>query len=313
MKLAALVHSAAQTGLLQGAAYDKPVAAGAFNDRFTITAGSYSLAFAAGQGDHSAAVQALINDFEALFSCEGTGSGLACGSGLTCEENTCIEEQSCVCSAQFDPQCGVDGHTYSNACVAGCADAAIAHAGECGSAGDFCGGMQGLPCAGDNRCRYGESTFDAPHPDAGGTCVARNYCDAPADCNGLPHVAVLGSWACETTSCAWKAGIQWQAVATGHFETTNPYANGQSVWHEIYLPAEAQALRLVATRFRLENNYDKLEVWTWKNGAWTKIKTYTGTAGPTATDEFPGQYHYLRFTSDSSVTDQGVALDAQWR
>ena len=29
--------------------------------------------------------------------------------------------------------------------------------------------------------------------------------------------------------------------------------------------------------------------------------------------EFPGQYHYLHFVSDSSVTASGVTLDAQWR
>jgi hypothetical protein len=272
---------------------------------------SRELTFVAGQGNHSVAVQALVDEFEALFSCEGTSAGLTCGSGLVCEENACIEDQSCVCSAQFDPQCGADGHTYSNACAAGCANAAIAHAGECGTPSDFCGGMQGLACSDDNRCRYGASTFSAPCPDASGTCVARTYCDAAADCNGLAHPAVPGSWSCETTACAWKAGIQWKAA--GHFETANPYANGQSVWHELYLPAEAQALRLVASRFRLENTYDKLEIWSWKNNAWTLVKTYSSATGPVASEEFAGRYHYLRFVSDSSVTDQGVALDAEWR
>lgn len=309
--LAALVRRAADTGVLQGAGYDKAVPPGAFTDRFTIKAGTYALTFVAGKGSHTAAVQSLVDEFEALFSCEGASAGLACGSGLVCEENACIEDQSCACSAQFDPQCGVDGHTYSNACAAGCANAAIAHAGECGTPGDFCGGMQGLACSGDNRCRYGASTFSAPHPDAGGTCVARTYCDAPADCNGLAHPAVPGAWACETTACAWKAGVQWKTA--GHFETANPYGNGQSVWHELTLPAEAQAMRLVASRFRLENTYDKLEVWTWNASAWTRVKTYTGTAGPTAVDEFPGRFHYLRFVSDSSVTDLGVSLDAEWR
>jgi hypothetical protein len=312
VKLAALVRRAAETGLLQGAGYNKTVATGTFADRFTIKAGAYNITFAAGQGSHTAAVQALINDFEALFTCEGAG-GLTCGSGFTCEQATCVVEQSCVCTAQFDPQCGVDGHTYSNACRAGCANAAIAHAGECGIPGDFCGGMLGQPCSEDNRCRYAASTFDAPHPDASGTCVARNYCDAPADCNGLPHIAVPGAWACNVNACAWQAGVAWKAVTDGHFETANPYANGQSVWHQLYLPTEAQALRLAVARFRLENSYDKLEVWSWRNGAWTKVKTYTGTVGPALTEEFPGQYHYLRFVSDSSVTDQGVALDAQWR
>ncbi|MBA3502939.1 MAG: Kazal-type serine protease inhibitor family protein [Myxococcota bacterium] len=312
VRLAALVRRAAATGLLQGASYTKPVTVGTYNSHFRIKAGAHDITFAAGQGKHSAVVQALISDFEALFTCEGNG-GLTCGNGFTCEEGTCVAEQSCVCSAQYDPVCGVDGHTYSNACTAGCANAPVAHAGECGIPGDFCGGMLGTPCADDNRCRYGESTWTAPHPDASGTCVAPDYCDAPADCNGLPHIAVPGAWACNANACAWQAGFAWKAVTNGHFATANPYANGQSVWHQLYLPAEAQALRLVTTRFRLENTHDKLEVWTWKSGAWTKVRTYTGSAGPSATDEFPGRYHYLRFVSDSSVTDQGVALDAQWR
>jgi hypothetical protein len=313
VKLGALVRKAAESGLLQGAAYNKPVPAGTFADRFTIKAGAYNITFAAGQGNHSPEVQALVDEFEALFTCNGNGA-LSCGSGYTCgDEGQCYEEASCVCPAVFDPQCGVDGHTYSNACAAGCADMTIKHAGECGQPGDTCGTLAGFGCVDDARCRYGASTFEAPFPDAGGTCVARNYCDAPADCNGLPHIAVPGAWACNANACAWQAGPQWKAVTGGHFETTNPYGNSASVWHELYLPAEAQALRLVASRFKLENNYDKLEVWTWKNGAWTKVKTYTGTIGPATAEEFPGRYHYLRFVSDSSVTDIGFALDAQWR
>ncbi|HUS30648.1 MAG TPA: hypothetical protein VMZ53_19195, partial [Kofleriaceae bacterium] len=59
--------------------------------------------------------------------------------------------------------------------------------------------------------------------------------------------------------------------------------------------------------------YDSLEVWTWKNNAWAKVKTLTGPVGTITTEEFLGRYHYLRFVSDSSVTGQGVTLDAEWR
>jgi hypothetical protein len=311
-RLAAIVRRAAELGMLQGAGYTKPVAAGVYSDRFVIEAGAHEVTFAAGKGAHTAQVQALIDDFEALFTCEGSG-GLTCGSGYACEQGACVEDQGCFCPAQDDPQCGSDGRTYSNTCAAGCADMPIAHAGECGITGDTCGTMLALICQDDYKCRYAPGTFEAPFPDAGGSCVAASYCDAPPDCMGLPHIAVPGAWACEANQCAWVAGPAWKPATNGHFETANPYTNGQSVWHQLYLPAEAQALRLVATRFRLENHYDKLEVWTWTNGAWAKVRTYTGTAGPAVTDEFAGRYHYLRFVSDSTVTDQGVALDAEWR
>jgi hypothetical protein len=311
-RLGQLVRRAAAHGLLQGPGYQKTVPPGVYYDALRIKAGPYTVRFIAGQGSHTAEVQQLINEFEALFSCE-SGGGLTCGSGYTCEQNSCIEEQSCVCTLQYDPVCGNDGQTYSNACFAGCASVGIAHPGECGQPGDVCGGLMGAQCADDNRCRYAPSTFEAPYPDASGTCVEPTYCDAPLDCNGLPHIAVPGAWACNHNQCAWVAGAPWQLLPNGHFETPNPYANNTSVWKELYLPAGAQAMRLRTTRFRTEAGYDKLEVWTWKNGAWAKVKTYSGTTGPALTDEFVGQYHYLRFVSDSSVTAAGVSVDAEYR
>lgn len=312
IRLAALVRRAAALGVLHGSGYQRAVPAGTFRDDFMIKAGAYAVTFSAAQGSHDADVQRLIEDFEALFSCE-SGGGLSCGGGYTCEQNSCIEEQSCVCSQLYAPVCGTNGQTYSNTCFAGCANASIAHQGECGQPGDFCGGMLGLQCSDDNRCRYGASTFSAPHPDAGGTCVARNYCDVPVDCNGLPHIAVPGAWACNANACAWQAGPAWRLLANGRFATPNPYANNTSVWKELTLPSDGQVLRLRATRFRTEAGYDKLEVWTWKNGAWVKVKTYSGTTGPALTEEFAGRYHYLRFVSDSSITAAGVSVDAEYR
>jgi Kazal-type serine protease inhibitor domain len=307
-----LVRRAAEAGTLAAGGYDRPVG-NARRDEFQIVAGALAVTFVAPEGGHAPAVQALIDELEAVFACSA-GGGLACGGGYACsEEGECVVSEGCACPANFDPVCGENGHTYSNGCAAGCANAPVAHAGECGLAGDSCGTLFGLVCQGDRRCRYADSTFEAPHPDAGGTCVERTYCDAPADCSELAHPAVLGAWACESNTCAWQTGVRWKAFANGRFETTHPYANGTSVWKELYLPAEAQALRLVTESFRLESSYDFLEVWSFVNGAWVRDARYTGTTPPAATVEFAGRYHYLRFVSDSSITDHGFRVDAEWR
>jgi hypothetical protein len=311
-RLADIISRAGDLGLLQGAGYDHTVPADATTDVFTLHAGNFTVAFTAAQGAQDPAVQSLIDDFEALFGCD-TGGGLTCGSGLECQQNSCVEVQSCICTAQYAPVCGTNGHTYGNACNAGCADVPVAHDGECGIAGDSCGTFFGLSCQEDYKCRFGVSVFTYPFPDAGGTCVAANYCDAPADCNGLIHPQVVGAWQCNQNACAWVAGQAWKGQTDGHFETAHPYPNGTSVWKQLYLPAEAQALRLAVSQFKTEAKYDKLEVWTWENNDWALKATFTGSTGPALSQEFPGQYHYLHFVSDSSVTDSGVTLDAQWR
>ena len=84
-RLAQLVRRAAAAGLLQGPGYQKPVPAGVFYEDFTIKAGAYEVHFIAGQGAQTPAVQQLINEFEALFSCE-SGGGLTCGASYTCEQ-----------------------------------------------------------------------------------------------------------------------------------------------------------------------------------------------------------------------------------
>ncbi|MBX3160415.1 MAG: hypothetical protein KF773_30905 [Deltaproteobacteria bacterium] len=308
-----LVRRAGEIGLLASNGYDKHVPPSQRRDEFQIIAGDVDVTFVAAEGAHTPEVQSLIDELEGLFACGGAGA-LSCDPGRSCtEQGECIVEASCFCPAIYQPVCGANGHTYSNGCAAGCADAPVVHDGECGIAGDACGTLFGLACRDGHRCRYATSTFDAPFPDAGGTCVARTYCDAPADCTALPHPAVPGSWSCSANACAWKAGLAWKPQANGAFETAHPYANSTSVWKEVYLPAEAQAMRLVVAQFQLEANYDFLEVWSYRNGAWVRAARYTGTAGPRDTEEFGGRYHYLRFVSDSSVTAPGFRLDVQWR
>jgi hypothetical protein len=313
-RLGELVQRAGRLGMLQSAGYARPVVSTGTSERFWIEAGNYSVTWTAAQGAQDPAVQSLIDEFEALFTC-GNGGGLSCGTGYECNvaEGDCQEVQSCVCIQLYDPVCGVNGHTYGNACTAGCANMPVAHDGECGITGDTCGTLMGLGCLDGYKCRFGVSTFTYPFPDAGGTCVEATYCDAPVDCNGLIHPAVLGQWTCQTNKCVYQAGPAWQNFVDGHFETAHPYANNTSVWKQLYLPAEAVALRLKINAFATEANYDFLEVWTWKNSAWVKVKSFTGSLGVLTTEEYLGRYHYLRFVSDSSVTAQGVTLDAQWR
>ncbi|MGE0868255.1 MAG: Kazal-type serine protease inhibitor domain-containing protein [Kofleriaceae bacterium] len=307
-----IVRAAAARGVLVSPGYDRQVPVGEAWDQLEITAGPYSLTFVAGQSGHDPNVAQLISDFEALFTC-GDAGALSCGYGFACTDNTCTPIETCFCPLVYDPVCGSNGQTYSNTCAAACAHADIAHDGECGITGDPCGSMLVLDCLDGYRCRYDESTFEPPYPDASGTCVEGTYCDAPSDCTELPHPAVLGAWACNANTCAWQAGPQWQPVSNGTFETAHPYASSTSVWKAINLPANAQALRLITESFDLEAGYDFLEVWSWRNGTWVRDARYTGTAGPAATDELAGRYHYLRFVSDSSVNKAGFRIRSEWR
>lgn len=282
-----------------------------WNETLKVTVGATTRSFTRPQGTFPAADAAIVTAVDGLFACDA-GGALTCDAGFACDAGRCVEH-SCVCPALYQPMCGADGHTYGNACEAGCADAIIKHDGACGIAGDACGGIAGGGCLDAWKCRYGASTFDAPFPDAAGTCVARTYCDAAADCSALPHPAVPGTWACETSACAWRAGVAWPAVTGFRFATAHPYGNQASDFRSLYAPAGAAKVRLVvAGTFELEANYDFLEVYSWQNAQWKLVRRYTGTTGPALTDELVGRYHYLRLVSDSSVTKHGFDVTAQY-
>lgn len=282
-----------------------------WNETLKVTVGGTTRSFTRAQGTFTPADAAINTAIDGLFSCAADGA-LTCGAGFGCEEGRCVE-RGCVCPAVYQPVCGADGRTYSNGCAAACEEAAVRHDGECGIAGDPCGGLGGATCTDANKCRYGTSAFNAPYPDATGTCVARTYCDAPSDCAALPHPAVPGAWTCEAKTCGWRAGQAWQSVTGFRFETPHPYGNRASIYKELYAPAGASKVRLVVNgRFELESGYDFLEVYSWQDAQWKLVKRYTGTVGPSAADELVGRYHYLRLATDVSVTKHGFDVSAQF-
>ncbi|MBI5497990.1 MAG: hypothetical protein HY904_23505 [Deltaproteobacteria bacterium] len=232
-------------------------------------------------------------------------NGWTCAVGLTCQENVCQDQPACVCRMMYSPVCAVNGTTYNSPCDAACDNAPVLHDGPCGTEGDTCGTIRGLVCQDAFKCRYAESTYVAPYPDAGGTCVPSAYCDAPIECGTNVRLSCPATWFCESHACRYEcnAPVERWVPEEVTFQTAHPYANDARKGWTATGDADTRAIRFVFDRFETETDYDFVTLY---DEGWNEVIRYSGTLAAFTTVEVPGRVAHVVFTSDTSVTRWGV-------
>ena len=109
-------------------------------------------------------------------------------------DNECLEPNidDCICNEMWDPVCGIDGNTYSNACYAECEYIVIAYEGECLDTNpNDCVGLD------EDECWYSEGCewVGSDNVPGGGFCVEIST----YNCSDLENEA-----ACESYGCTWN-------------------------------------------------------------------------------------------------------------
>ena len=150
-------------------------------------AGAVAFAMAMGLGANAAS--AAGSGGAAGATCGTRGAG-ACAAPLFCKREpaancgradapgVCASRPE-MCTMDYNPVCGCDGHTYSNACGAASAGASVDHRGPCGGpahppggAGATCGTRGASACQAGLYCAFPIAAMCGA-ADAGGVCKVK--------------------------------------------------------------------------------------------------------------------------------------------